>query len=93
MFIVAVFVGIHPHDDAIARFHLLSKAITRLSDRSAEISLVDALDHAAHVVDLPNHRVGVLLYLIGQRFDIPRPAQRIDRAMYTRFVGENLLRA
>ncbi len=93
LLVVAFGERVDAHDVAVARLHLLAEAVAGLSDRTTEVALVDALDHAAHAVDLSDDRVGVGLHLIGQRFDVPRTAQRIDRAVHARLVGQDLLGA
>ena len=89
--VVAVAVGVHADDDPVARFHLLPEAVRRLGDRATEVALVDAAHAAAHLVDLVDDGEGVLLHLVGQRFDEPRTAERIDGAGDARLVGEDLL--
>ena len=54
---------------------------------------MNSSNHAAHVINFLDVLVRVLLHLIGQCFYVPTATQRIDGAMHTGFMRQDLLRA
>ena len=84
---------VDPDDPPLAGIELALVAIGRVGDLALRIAFADGRDHPAPAVDLVDVAPHLPLGLVGQRFDEPRPAERIDRRVHAGFLGDDLLLA
>ena len=75
------------------RIELFLVAIARGVDLRLEPAALDRVRHAAHGLDLAQPLEDLAFDAVGQRFDVPGAAERIDRLGDAGLVGEHLLRA
>ena len=91
--LVTFWIRVHANNHAVARLHFLTKAITGFRNLPAEIALMNAGHHAAHVINFLNEFIGVGFHAISERLHEPASTKRIHRAMHASFMRQNLLRS
>ena len=86
-------VFVHADDHALTRLDLLLPLERGVLDLALDEALLDCRDTAAELIDPLDQLPGARFELVGQRFDVVRPAERIGGHDRSRLVLQDLLRA
>ena len=81
--VVALEEGVDPDDDVAPVVQLALEVVGRVGDLALEPARLDARERTfehravAQLEEVREHRLGPPFQLVGQRLDVPRPAERV----------------
>ena len=93
MLLLRLLEAVDADDDALLILQLALVAVGGLLDLALDVALLDGAHAAAERVDLLDVLPRLALQLVGERLDVIRAGQRINRVGDAGLVGEDLLRA